>query len=424
MQQGPRKIRVVAATIAATAALALPIAAARAEVLPQPGRWTDPGRSQPAERRRDGARPVRGRSGRRRRSDRRRKTGHGRRPVRQGLRRRDPQRADRPRSRSRTEAAGGDRRHQRRRTERRRTEQEEATKAKKTAKAPKARSIYPHAPLTIPILPTSSCASAGVPPVLIPVYQQPPRPTASARRAPRCLPHQRGRERLRHQHRNLLRRRRGLDAVHALDLGDLGSTPTATGSRIPTTLKTRSSPPPVTSPPPGCRQIPTARSSPTTMPTGTSPRFWPTPGATPRKAATRPRSRPHPADQGSLPTGAGMARTGPRRIHGSVRDAAGRYELGKRGVWALAAVARLESSFGRRISKEEMKQAGRSVSKPWSGAYASTATKTATSAATTSPIRQRRWPARSGRRARSRPASSPTTRPSGTSRRCSRRPKR
>jgi murein DD-endopeptidase MepM/ murein hydrolase activator NlpD len=39
-------------------------------------------------------------------------------------------------------------------------------------------------------------------------------------------------------------------------------------------------------------------------------------------------------------------------------SAAGRYELGKRGVWALAAVARLESNFGRGMSKHELRQAG------------------------------------------------------------------
>jgi murein DD-endopeptidase MepM/ murein hydrolase activator NlpD len=39
-------------------------------------------------------------------------------------------------------------------------------------------------------------------------------------------------------------------------------------------------------------------------------------------------------------------------------SAAGRYELGRRGVWALAAVARLESNFGRGMSKHELRQAG------------------------------------------------------------------
>jgi soluble lytic murein transglycosylase-like protein len=38
--------------------------------------------------------------------------------------------------------------------------------------------------------------------------------------------------------------------------------------------------------------------------------------------------------------------------------AAARYELGKRGVWALAAVARLESNFGRGMTRSEMRTTG------------------------------------------------------------------
>ena len=38
--------------------------------------------------------------------------------------------------------------------------------------------------------------------------------------------------------------------------------------------------------------------------------------------------------------------------------AAGRYELGQRGVWTLAAIARLESNFGRGMSKEQLRTAG------------------------------------------------------------------
>jgi len=38
--------------------------------------------------------------------------------------------------------------------------------------------------------------------------------------------------------------------------------------------------------------------------------------------------------------------------------AAGRYDLGRRGVWALAAVARLESRFGRGMSKAELRRSG------------------------------------------------------------------
>ncbi|HEV7482640.1 MAG TPA: lytic murein transglycosylase [Solirubrobacterales bacterium] len=39
-------------------------------------------------------------------------------------------------------------------------------------------------------------------------------------------------------------------------------------------------------------------------------------------------------------------------------DAAARYELGKRGVWALAAIARLESNFGRGMDKRQLRREG------------------------------------------------------------------
>ncbi len=39
-------------------------------------------------------------------------------------------------------------------------------------------------------------------------------------------------------------------------------------------------------------------------------------------------------------------------------DAAARYELGKRGVWALAAVAHLESDFGRGMTRKQMQSVG------------------------------------------------------------------
>jgi hypothetical protein len=39
-------------------------------------------------------------------------------------------------------------------------------------------------------------------------------------------------------------------------------------------------------------------------------------------------------------------------------DAAGRYELGRRGVWALASVAHLESNFGRGMSNTQMRERG------------------------------------------------------------------
>jgi cell wall-associated NlpC family hydrolase len=39
-------------------------------------------------------------------------------------------------------------------------------------------------------------------------------------------------------------------------------------------------------------------------------------------------------------------------------SAAARYELGKRGVWALAAMARLESNFGKGMSKQQLEETG------------------------------------------------------------------
>ena len=36
------------------------------------------------------------------------------------------------------------------------------------------------------------------------------------------------------------------------------------------------------------------------------------------------------------------------------QDAAGRYDLGQNGVWALAAVARVESNFGKGMSAEQL----------------------------------------------------------------------
>jgi cell wall-associated NlpC family hydrolase len=39
-------------------------------------------------------------------------------------------------------------------------------------------------------------------------------------------------------------------------------------------------------------------------------------------------------------------------------DAAARYELGKRGVWALAAIARLESDFGRGMTEQQLRELG------------------------------------------------------------------
>jgi hypothetical protein len=48
----------------------------------------------------------------------------------------------------------------------------------------------------------------------------------------------------------------------------------------------------------------------------------------------------------------------PAEYLGAFEDAAARYGLGRRGVWALAAVARLESNFGRGMDKRELHRAG------------------------------------------------------------------
>ena len=48
----------------------------------------------------------------------------------------------------------------------------------------------------------------------------------------------------------------------------------------------------------------------------------------------------------------------PAEYLAAFEDAAARYELGQRGVWVLAAVARLESNFGRGMGKAQMHQRG------------------------------------------------------------------
>jgi murein DD-endopeptidase MepM/ murein hydrolase activator NlpD len=48
----------------------------------------------------------------------------------------------------------------------------------------------------------------------------------------------------------------------------------------------------------------------------------------------------------------------PAEYLSAFEDAAARYGLGRRGVWALAAVARLESNFGRGMDKRELRRAG------------------------------------------------------------------
>ena len=48
----------------------------------------------------------------------------------------------------------------------------------------------------------------------------------------------------------------------------------------------------------------------------------------------------------------------PEEYMKAFQDAAGRYELGQSGVWAMAAVARMESNFGKGMSSEQLDTAG------------------------------------------------------------------
>ncbi|HET7418179.1 MAG TPA: lytic murein transglycosylase [Solirubrobacterales bacterium] len=48
----------------------------------------------------------------------------------------------------------------------------------------------------------------------------------------------------------------------------------------------------------------------------------------------------------------------PKQYLAAFEAAAGRYELGKRGVWTLAAIARLESNFGRGMTKRQLRTEG------------------------------------------------------------------
>jgi hypothetical protein len=48
----------------------------------------------------------------------------------------------------------------------------------------------------------------------------------------------------------------------------------------------------------------------------------------------------------------------PERYLAAFEDAAARYELGRRGVWALAAIARLESAFGKSMTRQQLRTYG------------------------------------------------------------------
>ena len=124
---------------------------------------------------------------------------------------------------------------------------EEDADGSRSGRRGRARCRRPTSPSRSPRSRAPAAPRSGVPPVLIPIYQRPP-PLRPRPPGPRGAGRdQRDRDRLRHQPQRLLGRRDRLDAVHPLELGNAtGSTPTATGSRTPTTPKTRSSPPPAT----------------------------------------------------------------------------------------------------------------------------------------------------------------------------------
>ena len=253
-------------------------------------------------------------------------------------------------------------------------------------------------PSAIPSLPASSCATTGVPPVLIPIYQRAADAYGLGPQGPAILAGiNADRDRLRHQPQRLLGRRDRLDAVHARNLGELRGRRQRRRGRGPLQprrrdLRRRQLP----AAPPACRRTPTARSSPTTTPTGTSPTCSPTPAATPA-------SRRHDGGASTLDPAApgpqlhARPRTGTRQIPeeylNAFEAAAGRYELGRRGVWALAAIARLESNFGRGMSKEQLQSVRAARPRPdrVAAPTRSTATRTAASATPASTTRRRPW---------------------------------
>ena len=60
----------------------------------------------------------------------------------------------------------------------------------------------------------------------------------------------------------------------------------------------------------------------------------------------------------SCTPGRGLARTIPAEYLDAFESAAARYGLGRRGVWTLAAIARLESNFGRGMSRRQLRRSG------------------------------------------------------------------
>ena len=213
-------------------------------------------------------------------------------PVGHARRRRAPPSSSKPSPTQR--AARGQQDAQRRRQRRQEGSRPSSTAPRRPRATPRARPrTRPSRPPTGRPTPTAAPTAAnptfslalpgpapiGVPNFFIDKFRDPALPAADlpGRRHPVRRPlggprrDQRDRDRLRAQPQRLHRRRRGLDAVHALDVeAATASTPTTTAARTRTTRSTRSSPPRATSRPPAPTRTSARRSSPTTTPAGTS----------------------------------------------------------------------------------------------------------------------------------------------------------
>ncbi len=198
---------------------------------------------------------------------------------------------------------------------------------------------------------------------------------------------QRDRDRLRPQPQRLLRRRAGLDAVHARRPGrPTASTPTTTASRTPTTRSTRSSPPPATCAPPAPRRTSARRSSPTTTPTGTSTPSSCAPaliGGLPvelRRLAHRP-------DPGPLPR-----RTPRRRYAGDLSSASAKPRKAEQGNAAYVGRVRTPSRrgidiFARRGAAVDRRQRRRDRPRSARPSASAASSSSRTSTATPTPTR-------------------------------------
>ena len=143
-----------------------------------------------------------------------------------------------------------------------------------------------------------------------------------------------------------------------------------------------------------CRLTGTARSSPTTTPTGTCR------GARQRRLLRRCigaaggalRADAEAARSWSCEPSAAWREKVPTDYLNAFEEAAARYGLGRRGVWALAAISRLESNFGGGMANASSKRARLASIRPSGSPTPSTATATVASITRALPIRPRPWP--------------------------------